>query len=696
MSPTSGTLLGTVVDGKFQVERLIGEGGMGAVYEARQLSMNRLVALKVIHAHLAGAADSAIRFQREMVAMARVRHPNTVQVFDFGQTESGAMYLAMELLEGRTLSAAIRGDGPFLPDRVVHVGAQIARALSAIHHEGIVHRDLKPANVVLTDRYGEHDIVKVLDFGIARLVGPEDPTDIVHVTATGSVVGTPLYMAPEQIMGKPVDARADLYSLGIVLYEMLSGRVPFYDPTPTAVMMMQVHEAPAPPTLPGGVPAHPALERLILELLAKAPTARPPDAQTVARRLETAWGGRRSELLSEGGGGAGAPPPAGMPEALALTDPSAASPAELYGPAPRRSRVGWWAAGLATLAVAGGVAAVVLTRPPTAAAPEVPPVVAAGKTPDAGRSAPVDDVAPVIDIVVRPAPDAARARSADVPSDAGRADAASSSDGAARAADARSDTRVPADAAADPGALRSRLDAAARSAGEVVPPATCRTNDSALLDVLVTAAEALAGGEVGGGRPGDRAALAALEAAAGRGTASTEYWALVARARLLVGAAGADDAARRAVAACSESAVAQNLLGNALQKSGALADAEAAYTRALGLDATYAAPRFNLALAALARGDARRARGLLDELIARNPDHPHVYLARAHAHLASGEAPAAVADLEEEIRRAPDSARAFLALGHAHRAAGAREKANAAYCRAKELGLSDAEALCTP
>ncbi|MEY3011692.1 MAG: serine/threonine protein kinase, partial [Pseudomonadota bacterium] len=275
-------LLGKTFADRYRVERRLGQGGMGVVYAARQLSMDRVVALKVLSAEL-GASDAArARFVREMRATSKVEHANTVRVYDFGEDGEGHLFLTMELLDGRSLQQELSQRGAFETGRVLRIGESIARALAAAHGEGIVHRDLKPENVMLVDRYGERDGVKVLDFGIARILDG-DTSDA--VTRTGSLIGTPLYMAPEAALGKKVDHRADLYALGVVLYQMVSGRVPFSDAMPVRVLFMHANDTvpPLAEVAPGR--ASPPLEALILGLLAKSPDDRPQSATEVASVL---------------------------------------------------------------------------------------------------------------------------------------------------------------------------------------------------------------------------------------------------------------------------------------------------------------------------------------------------------------------------------------------------------------------------
>jgi len=273
-------LLGRIFAGRYQVNNLVAAGGMGRVYRAQQRGLERWVALKVLHRNRSSDEAVAKRFYTEMRAMARVEHPYTVRVYDFGHASDGALFVVMELIGGRTLSEVIDEQAPLTPSRVAAIGARIARGLAAAHAMGVVHRDLKPDNVLLTDSYGPVDWVKVLDFGLARVESDMDQ----DVTGVGVRVGTPLYMAPEYIEHRVVDARSDLYALGAVLYELATGRVP-YEGTARQILQQQVVHKPTPPSeVASGVPAW--LDTLILECMALNPDHRPPSAAAVARRLE--------------------------------------------------------------------------------------------------------------------------------------------------------------------------------------------------------------------------------------------------------------------------------------------------------------------------------------------------------------------------------------------------------------------------
>ncbi len=279
-------LIGNEVDDKYRITGLLGFGGMGAVYEAVQSPMDRLVALKLIPTY---DPTAAARFEREAYTVSKLAHPNTVTVFDFGQTDDGHLYLSMEHLQGTTLTELIRNEGPLEAKRVVHIAQQVCRSLGEAHRQGIIHRDVKPDNIFLIEVDGDPDYVKVLDFGIAKAVHGEDD---VSLTAEGRIIGTPRYMSPEQILAKSVDHRSDLYSLGCIIFEMVCGTPPF-DQQSTAALMMN-HAQKAPPTFSerldpdqlGRIPA--GLESLVRRIMAKNPESRPQTTDDMRRELERA------------------------------------------------------------------------------------------------------------------------------------------------------------------------------------------------------------------------------------------------------------------------------------------------------------------------------------------------------------------------------------------------------------------------
>jgi serine/threonine-protein kinase len=270
---TTDPLVGRVIGGRFKVIALIARGGMGKVYRAEQAPLGRICALKVLNAAYAGEHDPEFhkRFFLEASVASKLTHPNTVTIFDYGRTEDDVYYMAMEYLEGYTLHRAIREAG-FLPEgRAVHIARQICRALREAHSLGVIHRDLKPANIFLTLHGDEADFVRILDFGLVKNV-VEIGEDL---TQTGMFMGSPKYMAPEQIRGVRVDARTDIYSLGIMLYEMLTGRVPFDRPNSVNILMAHVHEAaPTMREMNPAISVSRALEETVAACMEKDPARR--------------------------------------------------------------------------------------------------------------------------------------------------------------------------------------------------------------------------------------------------------------------------------------------------------------------------------------------------------------------------------------------------------------------------------------
>jgi serine/threonine-protein kinase len=265
-------LLGRVVAGKFRIDSFVGGGAVGAVYRARQVALDKDVAVKILHGEHAGDATYAARFQREARAASRLDHPNSVRVLDFGQEPDGLLYIAMEFLDGRDLFHVIRQDWPLPPQRTADVLGQALAALAVAHDMGIVHRDLKPENIMMltgTDDEGRpRDVVKVCDFGIAKFTEQRETGAGQKLTSQGIVVGTPEYMSPEQGKGEALDARSDLYAMGVILYQMLTGRVPFEAETAVGVVLKHVtEEAAAPRTINAG--ADPRLEAICLKAMRK-------------------------------------------------------------------------------------------------------------------------------------------------------------------------------------------------------------------------------------------------------------------------------------------------------------------------------------------------------------------------------------------------------------------------------------------
>ncbi len=269
--PSAPDLTGTIFDGRYRLTRLLGAGGMGQVYEGVHDTLDQKVAVKVLLPRLALDTKFRERFLREAKAASKVRHPNVVQILDFGETPSGSVYFAMEFLEGRDLRVLLHEEGPLEWSRARHLLVQMTSALAAVHERSIVHRDIKPANFFVTNARGHKEFIKILDFGIAKSAadGGRDNS----LTGTGEVFGTAKYMAPEQAFGSSDDLRLDIYSVGIVAYEMLTGRAPFTGATSFDITTQHVNDPPVPPRrLNPRIPR--AVEGVILRALAKSPDGR--------------------------------------------------------------------------------------------------------------------------------------------------------------------------------------------------------------------------------------------------------------------------------------------------------------------------------------------------------------------------------------------------------------------------------------
>jgi serine/threonine-protein kinase len=260
--------IGRVVANRYRIEAPLGRGGMGQVYRAVQEPLGRSIALKLLPAHV---QDEGLqrRFLLEAAVTARLTHPNTVTIFDHGRADDGTFFIAMELLEGVTLLHVLRQEMYLAQERAVHIAQQICRSLREAHALGIVHRDLKPANVFLLRQQDDHDFVKVLDFGLLKFFGgPNEGQDAAGLTNPGLFMGTPHYMAPEQARNQSLDQRTDVYSLGVLLYQMLTGKVPFVGPSSVDVLLQHVQHAPPRPT-ESRPDIDPALEALVLRCLCK-------------------------------------------------------------------------------------------------------------------------------------------------------------------------------------------------------------------------------------------------------------------------------------------------------------------------------------------------------------------------------------------------------------------------------------------
>jgi serine/threonine-protein kinase len=289
-------LLNTVIAGRYRLTAILGTGGWGRVYAAHHETLNKMVAVKVMHSHMIDHAEKVTRFEQEAQAACDLRHPNIAAVYDFGTTETGQPYLVMDLFEGDSLEKVIESQHHLKISRALEIFKQIASALGEAHHKGIIHRDIKPANIMLSVSYNGRETAKLVDFGLAKITG-EDGRSLAQLTDTGETLGTPFYMAPEQCMGHRLDARADIYSLGCVMYECLTGVVPFAGNTAFECMSMHVKYTPPPfgeaaPSVP--IPAQ--LEDIVFKCLEKDANKRYQDASQLLSDLERVQAGPSSSL----------------------------------------------------------------------------------------------------------------------------------------------------------------------------------------------------------------------------------------------------------------------------------------------------------------------------------------------------------------------------------------------------------------
>jgi eukaryotic-like serine/threonine-protein kinase len=343
----------TLVDARYRVLRRIGSGGMADVYCAEDTHLGRQVAIKVLHRRFAQDQEFVERFRREAKSAAGLAHPNVVGVFDRGEHE-GTYYIAMELLEGQTLKDIVAAEAPLSQERVIDLGLQILQAAGFAHSHGVIHRDFKPHNVIV-DQSGH---AKVTDFGIARAGASE-------MTETGSIMGTAQYLSPEQAQGHAVTATSDIYSIGVMLYEMLAGRLPFEGDSAVAVALKHLSETPA-PISQWRPDVHPALEAVVMAALAKDPAQRWQSAEDLAAGLEAA----RTQIAARANGGQDtadfAPIPVPAPETTAAPTQLAATTAPSMAPAPAperdpERRWWWYLIGALVLALVGVLLYVILS-----------------------------------------------------------------------------------------------------------------------------------------------------------------------------------------------------------------------------------------------------------------------------------------------------------------------------------------------
>lgn len=274
---------GTRLSDRYEIESVLGEGGLSRVYLGRHLTIDLKVAIKVLSREVSSEDKTVVRFLREARAASRIAHENVVAVTDFGEMDDGLPFIVMELMDGEILAETVISEAPMPWSRVQPILLQLLAALDAAHGKGVIHRDMKPANCFRLDRMGTPDFIKVFDFGIAKL---RDDFTGVTLTRRGAVVGTPDYMAPEQCRGKTVDTRTDLYAVGVIAFEMLTGRVPFTGRRPTEIMQAHVYqEAPPMQDLNDNLDAPQGAEAIVRRAMAKDPSERFQTAREFAQAI---------------------------------------------------------------------------------------------------------------------------------------------------------------------------------------------------------------------------------------------------------------------------------------------------------------------------------------------------------------------------------------------------------------------------
>jgi serine/threonine-protein kinase len=327
----SDALIGQeIADGQFRVLERIGAGGMGAVYKAEQPSMNRFVAVKVLHQKYLERKDVVSRFRREARAMSQLTHPNTARVTEYGQLPDESLYFVMEYLQGRNLAQHVRADGPMEEVRAINVMIQVCGALEEAHRAGIIHRDLKPENIFLTNQGGIDDFPKVLDFGLAKVTEKQMGPNSMMLTKQGMVFGTPEFMSPEQAQGESLDARTDIYSLALIMYELVTGKLPFDATRPVDIMKAQVKDPPIPLSerVPGKTFTR-ELETTLMRALSKRREDRPASALEFGLQLKACMSGSLGNTAAHRAlpGSSSNPPARATPAALvpALVAPQASA-----------------------------------------------------------------------------------------------------------------------------------------------------------------------------------------------------------------------------------------------------------------------------------------------------------------------------------------------------------------------------------
>jgi serine/threonine-protein kinase len=485
-------LPGRLIAGNFRIEQLIGQGAMGNVYRAEQLSLGKAVAVKVLHPHLMADEKLVGRFKREAKSASRLNHPNSIQIIDSGQDQDGTLYIAMELLVGRDLAHVIRDDFPLSLPRIVRIMTQVMAALDEAHAQGVIHRDLKPSNIMLIERRGEKDFVKVCDFGIAKATTGEDDRQQM-LTIQGLVCGTPEYMSPEQARAETLDGRADLYSAAVILYQLVTGDIPFRADSPMGIVSRHLAEVPVRPSARRpDLPIPKVLDELVLRGMEKDRSKRFASAVDFRAALEA--------VVSPTPGQYTPVPPSSIPTLAAgetATIPPV-PPAEKFGTTAdlttRRSGQRSAVAGVlvAALLVGAGAAAFIVTRSASRVPALALPAPAPSPPPPTAAQVPVVAVAPPAPKPAAPAAEAVAPPPAEpAPGPPSRVASHARRHHAAAPA-AHAPTTAP--AAEPPAATAARVPVAAAS---VAPPPEAAPAPRGGREVLGEAEKLLGQGEVG-------------------------------------------------------------------------------------------------------------------------------------------------------------------------------------------------------
>jgi serine/threonine protein kinase len=360
MPPADPFIGREILKGEFRILEKIGTGGMGSVYKANQVAMNRMVAVKILHPKLANRKDLVSRFRREARAMSHLSHPNTVKVLLYGELEDGSLYIVMEYLEGKNLNQIVRTEGPLPMERALPILIQSCGALEEAHRAGIVHRDLKPENIFVCNQGGLRDFPKVLDFGLAKVTEREMRPGSIILTQEGMVFGTPEFMSPEQAQGRTLTPASDIYSLAVILYELLTGKLPFQARSPVEFLQLHVTAPPIPLNARvAGRTFPPGLEALIAKALAKKPEDRFSSAAELAASLKQFVAMSKGLAAVVPAAAPGAPEPPGGPP---LPNLGGSAPSAAISRASGQSGIGLIVGVAAACLVMGVVLAVAVMR----------------------------------------------------------------------------------------------------------------------------------------------------------------------------------------------------------------------------------------------------------------------------------------------------------------------------------------------